>query len=316
MDARTALKYAAGAGALYAGYKLAKFVRSDCDLALGSCSLAPDAFKGKVVWVTGASSGIGEQLALLFAQQGAQLVLSSRRREALEAVQTQCGGAAQAKVVPLDLADLDSLPAKAEEALRCFGRIDVLVNNGGVSTRALAQDTDFAVDQKVAVVDYLGQVRVTKAVLPHFIERRSGQIINISSVAGKAGVLMRTAYCGAKFALLGWMDALRVEMRAQGLEDIHICNVCPGPVATNVALNALTADGSRNDRADPLIDNGVRPQRCAWLILAGAANHREELWIAKQPILTTVYLAQYFPERSMRILATQSRKMLRVQSKQ
>jgi len=294
---------------VYTLYKLLRFLNTDCDLALASCSLPAGAYKGKVVWITGASSGIGEALALRLSQLGAKLVLSSRRKEALEAVKAKCAEPANVAVVPLDLSDLDSLPAKAEEALKQFGSIDILVNNGGVSTRCLAHEAEFSVDQKVMQVDYFGQIRVTKALLPHFMERGSADIINISSVAGKIGGPMRSAYSGAKFALLGWMDSLRMEMAGVG-KDIRVCNICPGPVATNVATNALKSDGSKFAQRDPLIDNGIKVVRCAELILIANANRRTEVWIAKHPILFFTYVSQYMPGVALGMAKKQAPKMI------
>jgi short-subunit dehydrogenase len=247
---------------------------SDCDLCLRYSSFKPEFVKGKVVWITGASSGIGQAIAMEVAQHGGKLILSSRNKDKLEAVKSQLPAGAQAVVIPLDLYDLDSLPAKVALAVQAFGTVDVLVNNGGISTRALATEAAFEVIEKVNRVDYLGQIRLTTSLLPTFIAQKSGHIINISSIAGKFGVPLRSAYSAAKSALLLWMDSLRAEASAQE-HGIHITNVrlsspyhdvwivqacvfvrlltascewqvCPGSVQTKVSENALTAGKMRS----------------------------------------------------------------------
>ena len=212
------------AAALYSLYTLYRLSHADCDLTLGSAPRpSPTAFRDKIVWITGASSGIGEELAKRLAKAGAKLILSARRLSELERVKQSLGlGDDRVRIVVLDLGEHDSLLLRAKEANEAFGGVvDVLINNGGVSTRTLAKDTSIDIDKKVMNVDFFGQVICAKAVLPGMMQRKSGQIVNIVSLAGKLGTPLRTAYCAAKFALMGHMDALRLEQCNNGIRSHH-----------------------------------------------------------------------------------------------
>jgi short-subunit dehydrogenase len=200
-------------------------------------------FQDKVVWLTGASSGIGEGLAYALAKENALLILSARRTEELERVKQGCEtNPSRVMVLPFDVADLESLPDKAQEAHGLFGRIDILVNNAGQTMRGYAVDTEMSVQQRIMQVNYFGPVALTKAVLPCMLEKHSGRIVVISSLAGKLPIPGRTAYCASKAALHGFFDALRGEVHAQG---IQVTIVCPGFVRTHISENALMPDGSQ-----------------------------------------------------------------------
>ncbi len=210
-------------------------------------------FVGQAAWITGASSGIGAALARGLAAQGARVVLSGRNVAALDAVAADCP---QALVLPFETTDFAAIGTAAEQAWGWAGGIDLLVNNAGISQRSLAQETDIAVYQKIIDVDLLAPIALTQALLPHMVARGSGRIAMISSIAGKVGVPMRTAYCAAKFGLAGYGDALRAEVAHLGLQ-VH--NIYPGSVATDVSRNALTADGGKRGVSDKVIDNGIKP---------------------------------------------------------
>ena len=198
-------------------------------------------FSGKVVWITGASSGIGEALAHELARAGATLVLSARREAQLSEVRRSCRHPDRHLVLPLDLSEPESIPAATARVLEQHGHIDVLINNGGISQRGTAAETDLQVDRRIMEVNYMGTVAMTKAVLPSMLARRSGHIIVISSVAGKIGTPLRSAYAASKHALQGFFDCLRAEVHDQGL---RVSVICPGFVRTEITKNALTADGS------------------------------------------------------------------------
>lgn len=210
-------------------------------------------FAGQAAWITGASSGIGAALARALAGQGARLVLSGRNLEALEAVAADCG---EVLVLPFESTDHAAIAPAVEQAWAWSGGIDLLVNNAGISQRSLAAETSFAVYKRVIGVDLLAPIALTQALLPHMLARGSGRIAMISSIAGKVGVPMRTAYCAAKFGLAGYGDALRAEVGHLGLQ-VH--NIYPGSVRTDVSRNALTADGERRGVSDKVIDNGIEP---------------------------------------------------------
>lgn len=214
-------------------------------------------FAGQTAWITGASSGIGAALARALAKQGARLVLSGRNQAALADVAADCG---EALILPFETTDIAAIAPAVEQAWDWSqagsGGIDLLVNNAGISQRSLAQETDYSVYERVIGVDLLAPIALTQALLPKMVARGSGRIAMISSIAGKVGVPMRTAYCAAKFGIAGYADALRAEVGHLGLQ-VH--NIYPGSIATDVSRNALTADGSKRGVSDKVIDNGIAP---------------------------------------------------------
>ena len=220
---------------------------------------------GKTVWITGASSGIGEALAKTFVANGGSAVLSGRNLAELQRVADETGAAERCLILPFDTQDFACLPAMVDKALNFQGQVDVLVNNAGISQRSLAVETDFAVYERIVGVDLLAPIALTQALLPHLLARGAGQLVMISSVAGKAGVPMRTAYCAAKHGLIGYSDALRSEVAGQG---VKVLVVTPGSVRTNVSRNALAADGSARGVSDAAIDNGIDPQKVSWQAVA------------------------------------------------
>ena len=231
-------------------------------------------FTNQTVWITGASSGIGEAIALAFAREGARLVLSSRRPQELERVRAACERADQHVIIPLDLEQAGTFPSVVCEVLAKTGGVDVLVNNGGLSQRSLAADTPLAVERRLMEVDYFGPVALSKALLPHFRARRSGRIVVISSVMGYVGTPMRSSYAAAKHALHGYFDSLRAEVHRDG---IGVLIVCPGYVRTRVSENALTSSGERQGQSDRPGRRAISAERCARAVLRGLAAGREEL---------------------------------------
>ena len=231
----------------------------------------------KVAWVTGASSGIGRALTLALANEGALLILSGRRTDALEAVAAQLP--TPALVLPFDTTDLAALPGIVAQAAAWRGRIDILVNNAGISQRSLAVDTATQVYDAVIAADLIAPIHLTQGCLPHLVANKDGMVIAISSVAGRVGVPLRTAYCAAKHGLIGYMDALRAE--AEVAHGLHVLTVLPGSVATDVARNALTADGAQQGHSDPQIDKGIPAEDCAAEIIAAAKAGVRELIVAR-----------------------------------
>jgi len=228
-----------------------------------------------VVWITGASSGIGEALAHRYAQAGATLVLSSRRESELRRVASACGGV-PVHIVPLDLARPEMMVDAAERAIALAGTIDVMVHNGGLSQRAAAFETAYAVDELMMRTNYLGPVALTKALLPHMMARRRGHFVVITSVAGRVGLPNRSAYCASKFALDGFFRALRLEVSPQGID---VTLVMPGFIRTNIGHNALTGDGRRAGAEDPDIVKGMNPEACADRIFEAASARRRDVYV-------------------------------------
>ncbi|WP_421837081.1 SDR family NAD(P)-dependent oxidoreductase [Novosphingobium sp.] len=241
------------------------------------------AFAGEVAWITGASSGIGAAMARALAAEGAHVILSGRNEEALAEVAADCAiGNATALVLPFEATDHPAGLAAAEQAwawaAERSGGIDILFNNAGISQRSLAIDTDYTVYERIIAVDLLAPIALTQAVLGRMVARGKGRIAMVSSVAGKVGVPMRTAYSAAKFGLIGYANALRTEVTGEGLQ-VHV--IAPGSVRTNVSRNALNADGSRRGVSDKAIDKGLDPADAAAAILAAMAAGEREIIVAR-----------------------------------
>lgn len=228
------------------------------------------------VWITGASSGIGEALAVQMAARGARLVLSARREEELERVRRECEAPERHFVVPLDLADPASLEYAAERVLDRRGVVEVMVHNGGISQRSLAREADLSVDRKLMEVDYFGPVALTKALLPSMRERGEGRFVVVSSLVGKIGTPLRSGYAAAKHALHGFFESLRAEEHDAG---IRVTMVCPGFVHTRITHNALTADGSPQGTLDRAQAEGMSADECARRIVAAVEAGRDEVLI-------------------------------------
>jgi short-subunit dehydrogenase len=253
----------------------------------------------KVIWITGASSGIGEALAYEFNKKGANLILSARRVEELDRVKTGCINSDQTvKILPLDLKNTGGLESKAKEAKVLFGHIDMLINNGGVSQRAYAVDATLDTIRELMEVNFFGTVALTKALLPDFIDQKSGHIVVISSVMGKIGTRYRSAYAASKHALHGWFDCLRQEVYEH---NIDVTIVCPGFVKTNVTVNALTAEGDKYGKLESAHKNAMPAEEFAKKLLPKLARQKEEVYIGGSEILA-VYMKRLAPRLLNRIL--------------
>lgn len=249
-------------------------------------------FTNKVIWITGASSGIGKALALQLSQQDCKLILSSRRKTALLEVKSLCLNPDAIEILPFDLGDYLHMKPIVEKAVSFFGKVDMLVNNGGISQRSLIIDTDILVDKKLMDIDYLGTVALSKALLPHFITQQSGHFVTVTSLMGKFSSPYRSAYCGAKHALHGFFDALRLE---HDKDHIKVTMICPGFVNTNVARNALTGDGTTQDTQDTATENGLDVSVFAKRMLKAIKKEKFEAYIGKRET-NGVYLKRLFPK--------------------
>lgn len=234
--------------------------------------------KGKVVWITGASSGIGEAMAVLAAQRGAKLVLSARRKVELERVRGRCADPQQVAVLPLDLSAFDAADA-ARLAQECFGSVDVLVNNAGISQRSLLKDTELEVYRRIMELDFFAPVALTRALLPAMRQRGGGHFVMIGSVASKLGVPLRSGYCAAKHALAGFTEAARAELWRDG---VRFTLACPGFVRTEVSKNALEGSGAAHGVMDPGIERGIPAEDCAAQIWNAVERDREEVYIGRE----------------------------------
>jgi short-subunit dehydrogenase len=257
-------------------------------------------FSDRRVWITGASSGIGEALALAFHRAGARLILSARREEELRRVQALCGGEQNTRVLPLDMTHAAALPEKVRIALSCFGGIDYLVLNAGISQRALTRSTDESVYRRIMETNFFGPEILARAVLPSMLEQKRGHFVVISSIAGKFGVPLRSGYSASKFALHGFFEALRAEESRNG---IHVTMVCPGFIRTNVSISALKADGTQHAVMDPDVANGMPADECARQILKGVAREKKEICVGAPREKGLVYMKRFFPGTLARMLS-------------
>jgi len=258
--------------------------------------------RGKVIWITGASSGIGEALAYELAQQGAQLIISSRRKDELERVKGKCNAlGATAEILPLDLGQTNTLPLTSEAAIQIYGQVDVLINNGGVSQRGLAKETLLEVDRKIMEVNYFGTITLTKHLLPHFLQRGNGHIVTVSSVTGLIGSPHRTGYAASKHALHGFYNSLRAELWKDS-RSIYVTLVCPGWTNTNLSLTALMGDGSEQNKKDGTHETGLTPTFVAKKIIQAIKNKKREIIVGGWKETLAVYIHRYAPGLFSRIL--------------
>lgn len=282
--------------------QLLRFLRADGDLTLLWAEWQgrrPEwELTDMVVWVTGASSGIGEELAYQLSKLGVSLVLSARRVQELERVKRRCLENSNLKgkdilVLPLDLTDISSHEAATKTVLQEFGKIDILVNNGGKSQRSLCVETNLNVYKELIELNYVGTVSLTKCVLPHMIERKQGKIVTVNSLLGIIAAPLSSGYCASKHALRGFFNGLRTELTSY--PGIVVSNVCPGPVQSNIVKNALTTEVTKTLGSDGDQSHKMATSRCVRLMLISMANDLKEVWIAEQPFLLMVYLWQYMP---------------------
>jgi dehydrogenase/reductase SDR family protein 7B len=261
-------------------------------------------FAGKVIWITGASSGIGEALAYGLAARGASVILSARREDVLASVRAKCASPDQHLVLPLDMLRPETFAPAVETVLNRFGRIDILIHGAGISQRGTALKTELKVDRHLIDVNYLGPVALTKQVLPSMIAAASGQIVVVSSLLGKFAVPKRAAYSASKHALHGFFDALRSELDPKG---IAVTIVCPGFVRSNASFNALEGDGTPHSKMDVEIANGLSCEECARRIIRAIERRRREVYICRRERFG-LYLSRFAPGLFSRIIRLKPRK--------
>ena len=286
-------------------YKIYQFITSDADLNLLKHSLRSDFFKDKVVWVTGASSGIGEELCRQMSPLGAKIILSARSKDKLESVCQNLACPENGKVLLLDMTDRDRIVQTVNQAKKLYGRIDILVNNAGICNKCDLLDFDEEPARMLFDVNFLNTVSLTKAVLKIMIGQKGGHIVNIASVSGKGGGTGRHYYGSSKAALLSMMDSIRIDFVDH---NITVSNLLPGPVRTDVMINALTGTGNeRYGKMDDIIGNGMDVKRCCSLILVAVSNKLNEAWISTHPFLLLTYLGQYMPWLQIRMMFRRKR---------
>ena len=242
----------------------------------------------KIVWITGAGTGIGKALALAYNADGDTIILSGRKRESLDEVAAQLQ---DSFVLPLDVADEQAIPKAVAEVKEKYGKVDILINNAGVSQRSLVTETTNEVGRKLMEVNFFGSVHLSKAVLPLMLPSGKGNIVGMSSAAGKFGFPLRSYYSASKHALHGFYEALGLELKDT---DIHTTMVCPGRIKTDISKNALKGDGDAHAEMDPGQANGVDVDICARKIKRAVARNKAEVYIGGSEILM-IYFKRYAP---------------------
>ncbi len=248
--------------------------------------------KGKTIWITGASSGVGEGMATVFHAEGADLVISARRKAELERVGTSCTGPGRLRILPFDITAADQRAAAVREVLAEFPRLDVLVNNAGIGQRSAAIDTHLDVERRIMEVDFFAPVALTKLVLPRMIEQKAGHLVVTSSVAGKHAVPHHSAYCAAKHALHGYFDTLRVEHLK---DNIDVTLLVIAGISSNVFRHALRGDGSEYGPSSWDGHNGMPAEACAERVVEGILNRDYELVIGIETALQAMKIKDKDP---------------------
>lgn len=250
-------------------------------------------FKDKTVWITGASSGIGEAMAIAFAVEGANLILSARREDELKRVAVVCQElGASTFVLPFNMIELETHPVMVQEALKTFGRIDLLILNAGVSQRSFVENTKFEVYRQLFEVNFFSIISLVQHVLPIFQRQNSGVFVPIASVAGRISTPRRAAYGASKHALIGFFDSLRAEVFEKG---IRVTTILPGYIKTNISLHALNENGERYGIMDPNQAKGLDVDLTAKAILNAIYAGKNEFFIGGKLEAFGLILKRFFP---------------------
>ena len=253
--------------------------------------------KNKIVWITGASSGIGAACARACSAQGARVILSARNIDKLKEVQESLSG--ESSILSLDVSEADQLASKSKAAAEIYGPIDILINNAGISQRGLVIDTELAVDRRLFEVNYFGNIALSKAVLPSMLERGSGSLVIISSIAGKLSTGGRSSYAATKHALQGFYDALRAEVTDKG---VHVNGICPGYIKTDISIHALKGTGEKHGVMDPNQAKGMSAEKCAEKIIKAINTNKEETLIGGSET-RNVMIRKFLPHVYYKIIA-------------
>lgn len=255
-------------------------------------------FKGKTAWITGGSSGIGEALVKAFARSGATVIASSNDSTGLERVKMECGEySSNIYCVPFDLSDTDAIAGTAEEQMKKFPKIDYLINIGGISQRARIDETPLWLDRKIFEINYFGTIALTKAILPYMIRQKSGHILATSSISGRFGFPLRSAYSASKQALHGFFETLYLENKTN---NIKASVIIPGRVRTSISMHALTSEGREHGRLDEGQAKGITPEKAAEQIIRGIKKDKREILVGSSELMM-LHIRRYLPWLFFRI---------------
>jgi short-subunit dehydrogenase len=249
-------------------------------------------FNGKTAWVTGGSSGIGEALVKILAKYGATVIASSNDAAGLERVKNECAGNGETiHCVPFDLADSSNIEHVASEQMKKFGKIDFLINIGGISQRAKIDETPLWLDRKIFEINYFGTIALTKSILPYMISQKSGHILATSSISGRFGFPLRSAYSASKQALHGFIETLYLENKKN---NIRASVIIPGRVRTSISMNALNSSGQEHGKLDEGQAKGITPEQAALQIIRGIKRNRREILVGSGELMM-LHIRRYFP---------------------
>lgn len=255
-------------------------------------------FTGKTVWITGASSGIGEALVYEFVNKGATLIISSNDSQGLERVKSACTDKlTKVSCAPFDLAEMAGIENLVEEQIKKTGRIDYLINIGGISQRARIDETPLWLDRKIIEINYFGTIALTKAVLPYMIRQKSGYIVATSSISGRFGFPLRSAYSASKQALHGFFETLYLENKQN---NIRTSVLIPGRVRTNISFHALDSEGKENGKMDDGLARGITPEKAARQIIRGIIRNKREILVGSSELII-LYIRRICPWLFFRI---------------
>jgi short-subunit dehydrogenase len=249
-------------------------------------------FNGKIVWITGASSGIGEALLYAFIKRGASVIASSNEASELERIRNNCGEfAGNVSCVPFDLSDTSGINRLVDDQLKKCGNIDYLLNIGGISQRATIEDTPLWLDRKIMEINYFGTIALTKAILPYMIKQKSGHILATSSISGRFGFPLRSAYSASKQALHGFFETLHIENQKN---NIRASVIIPGRVRTKISFRALDAEGKAHGKMDDGLAKGISPEKAAETIIRGIIRNKREILVGSSELIM-LHIRRYLP---------------------
>lgn len=255
-------------------------------------------FAGKVAWITGASSGIGEALVYEFAERGAKVIISSNDPSGLERVRNACGrNSGMIICAPFDLSDTSEIHQIAEKNIKKAGTIDYLLNIGGISQRARINETPLWLDRKIFEINYFGTIALTKAVLPFMVSKKSGHILATSSISGRFGFPLRSAYSASKQALHGFFETLYLENK---VNNIRSSVIIPGRVRTRISFNALNSEGKEHGKMDEGLARGLSPEKAAKIIIRGLVKNKREILVGGRELIL-LYIRRLWPWLFFRI---------------
>jgi short-subunit dehydrogenase len=255
-------------------------------------------FTGKKVWISGGSSGIGEALVHEFVKRGAEVIASSNDLPGLERVKASCSELSEmVTCLTLDLSQTSEIEKIVAGQLGEDGRIDYLLNIAGVSQRARIEETPLWLDRKIFEINYFGTIALTKAILPYMIKRKSGHVLATSSISGRFGFPLRSAYSASKQAIHGFFETLYLENKTNNIKSSVII---PGRVRTQISVHALESNGKEHGKMDAGQEKGISPEKAARIILRGIARNKREILVGSTE-LTLLYIRRIFPWLFFRI---------------